>query len=214
MIILKYCDNYYSLLYGIPSSRCDLIKELASQKGLEITEFSGFKTLFHHSPEDTVSCHGYGADCIQYIESLHSQTPLSTRKRQVSISTLEDSHAELVDSFLPYGGDIRMIAYVRAAIRHLPNTSIQDEHGCPVSWQLTSELGELTSYTLPKHHRLGYTIALTRTAVLKLHSMGFPIYCNVHHKNQAAMNCLISLGFSLCPEMQTMSALLICRDRK
>ncbi|KAK5863446.1 hypothetical protein PBY51_000475 [Eleginops maclovinus] len=116
---------------GIPSSHYPLIKELASVSGLDITEHGGYKCFIHHSPE--------------HVDLHEKLLPLP-------ISILEKSHAELVDTHLPYGGSQESLDHVRACIRHLPNHCVSAEKGRPVSWMLSDELCELRMpYTFPQY---------------------------------------------------------------
>ncbi|XP_010789083.1 glycine N-acyltransferase-like [Notothenia coriiceps] len=87
------------------------------------------------------------------------------------ISILEKSHAELVDTHLPYGGSQESLDHVRACIRHLPNLCVSDEEGRPVSWMLSDELCELRmAYTLPQHRRAGHLLALSRALMRRMSS--------------------------------------------
>ncbi|XP_051280184.1 glycine N-acyltransferase-like protein 2 [Dicentrarchus labrax] len=178
---------------GIPSSHCHLIKELASLSGLDITEYGGYNTFIHQIPENT-----------DWQENVF---PLP-------ISVLDESHAELVDAHLPYGGSQESLNHVRACIRHLPNHCVTDEKGRPVSWMLSDELCELRmAYTLTQYRRAGHLLALSLVLIRRMISVGLPVYCHVHQQNQATINAVTSLGFDACPSMENISVLLICKDR-
>ncbi|XP_071332076.1 glycine N-acyltransferase-like protein 2 isoform X2 [Trachinotus anak] len=178
---------------GIPSSRCDLIKELATLSGLDITEYGGYNTFIHHSLENTDE---------------------QEKVLLLPVSILDESHAELVDTHLLYGGNQDSLNHVRACIRHLPNHCVMDEKGRPVSWVLSDELCELRmAYTLPKYRRAGHLLALSLSLIRRMSSLGLPVYCHVSQHNQAVINALTSLGFSACPSMEKISVLLICKDR-
>ncbi|KAK5923543.1 hypothetical protein CgunFtcFv8_000503 [Champsocephalus gunnari] len=113
------------------------------ESGLDITEHGGYNSFIHHSPED--------------VDLQENLLPLP-------ISILEKSHAELVDTHLPYGGSQESLDHVRACIHHLPNLCVSDEEGRPVSWMLSDELCELRmAYTLPQHRRAGHLLALMET---------------------------------------------------
>lgn len=130
------------------------------------------------------------------------------------ISILDESHAELVDAHLPYGGSRESLNHVRACIRHLPNHCVTDEKGRPVSWMLSGELCELRmAYTLPEHRRAGHLLALSLALIHRMSSEGLPVYCHVNQQNQATINAVTSLGFDACPSMENISVLLMCKDR-
>ncbi|KAM6981491.1 glycine N-acyltransferase-like protein 2 isoform 1-T2 [Tautogolabrus adspersus] len=130
------------------------------------------------------------------------------------VSILEESHADIVDAHLPYGGSQESLNHVRACIRHLPNHCVRDGNGQPVSWMLSDELCELRmAYTLPEYRRAGHLLALSVAQICRMSSAGLPVYCHVNQQNQATINAVTSLGFSSCPGMENISVLLICRDR-
>lgn len=133
-----------------------------------------------------------------------SHFSLPTRKvSPLPISTLDESHAELVDTHLPYGGSQESLNHVRACIRHLPNHCVTDERGRPVSWMLSDELCELKmAYTLPEYRRAGHLMALSLALIRRMSSAGLPVYCHINRQNQAKINAVTSLGFSACPGME------------
>lgn len=52
MKVNKKINHHFAFmsLKRIPSSHCNLIKELASLSGLDITEYGGYNTFIYHSP--------------------------------------------------------------------------------------------------------------------------------------------------------------------
>uniref|UniRef100_A0A672YWT9 Glycine N-acyltransferase-like protein n=1 Tax=Sphaeramia orbicularis TaxID=375764 RepID=A0A672YWT9_9TELE len=131
------------------------------------------------------------------------------------VSILDESHAELVDRHLPYGGSQQSLNHVKACVRHLPNHCVTDETGRPVSWMLSDELCELRmAYTLPEHRRAGHLLVLSLTLIQRMRSLGLPVYCHVNQQNQATIKAVTALGFSACSDTETMSVLLICKDRE
>uniref|UniRef100_A0A667WWK9 Glycine N-acyltransferase-like protein n=1 Tax=Myripristis murdjan TaxID=586833 RepID=A0A667WWK9_9TELE len=104
------------------------------------------------------------------------------------ISILHESHAELVDRHLPYGGSQENLEHVRACIRHLPNLCVTDDKGQPVSWILSDELCELRmAYTLPEYRRAGHLTALSQALIRRMSSLGLPVYCHIHQQNQVLL---------------------------
>ena len=139
---------------------------------------------------------------------------MTRKKHPLKISSLDVSHAELVDRHLPYGGTQESVSHVRACIRHLPNVCVTDDREQPVSWMLSDELCELRmAYTSPGHRRDGHLMALSAALMRKVSAMGLPVYCHVNRENYPAVSAVTSLGFSRCPSMENMSVLLICKDK-
>ncbi|XP_067449708.1 glycine N-acyltransferase-like protein 2 [Thunnus thynnus] len=145
---------------------------------------------------------------------MESSLTISWKLLQLPISTLDESHAELVDRHLAYGGSQESLIHVRACIRHLPNHCVTDEKGRPVSWMLSDELCELRmAYTLPEYRRTGHLLALSLALMRRMSSAGLPVYCHVNRQNQTTINSVTALGFLACPSMEKMSVLLICKDK-
>uniref|UniRef100_A0A667WI68 Glycine N-acyltransferase-like protein n=1 Tax=Myripristis murdjan TaxID=586833 RepID=A0A667WI68_9TELE len=152
-----------------------------------------------------------------YITPPHIKLPVSTLTRKLlplPISILHESHAELVDRHLPYGGSQENLEHVRACIRHLPNLCVTDDKGQPVSWILSDELCELRmAYTLPEYRRAGHLTALSQALIRRMSSLGLPVYCHIHQQNQGTINAVNALGSLHFPTKERISVLLICRDR-
>ncbi|TNN82950.1 Glycine N-acyltransferase [Liparis tanakae] len=118
--------------------------------------------------------------------------PAFSRKRlPLPISILDESHAALVFTHLPYVGGRESLNHVRVCIRHLPNPCVTDEEGRPVSWLLSDELCELrTAFALPEHRRAGHLLAPSLALIRRMTSAGLPVYCNINQQNQATTNAV------------------------
>ncbi|XP_068604228.1 glycine N-acyltransferase-like [Brachionichthys hirsutus] len=174
----------------VPAQLRPLIVELASLHGLKITERRVYNTFIHQDPEN--------------IGKQKEEFPLP-------VSILDESHAELVDKHLTYGGSQDSINYIRACLRHLPNQCVMNENGQPVSWMLSDELSQLRmAFTLPENRRTGCFRALTLALVHRMSSMGLPIYCQIHPENEPSINIFTTLGFTAC--LENISAILTCTD--
>nr|XP_046252001.1 glycine N-acyltransferase-like protein 2 [Scatophagus argus] len=178
---------------GIPRSLCHLVRELASLNGLHVKEYEDYDIFIHHNPE---------------------KKDWQKKVLPLPISILEESHAELADAQLPYGGSQESLNYMRACIRHLPNHCVTDEKGQPVSWMLTDELCELRmAYTMPEYRQTGHLRALSQALIHRMSSMGLPIYCCIFQQNQVAIKAATSFGFDAYPIMETLFSMVICKDR-
>lgn len=138
--------------------------------------------------------------------------PLTSNIFPLPVATLDETHAELVDKHLTYGGTQEYIDYIRIYIRHLPNGCVMDEKGRPVSWMLTDELCELRmAFTLPEYRKNGFFKALSLNLIHVMRSMDLPIYCQIRQKNQPSINAFTSLGFTPC--VNDTSFLFVNEDR-
>uniref|UniRef100_A0A8C4ZQ91 Glycine N-acyltransferase-like protein n=1 Tax=Gadus morhua TaxID=8049 RepID=A0A8C4ZQ91_GADMO len=112
------------------------------------------------------------------------------------ISSLNDSHVELVNTTWKFGGDENGIRRIKKMIGNSPSCCIVDDHGKPVSWILLYDycaMGML--HTLPAHRGKGYAKALVSCMARKLHAQGFPVYCFVEEENAVSYKLFKNLGF-------------------
>ncbi|XP_067095223.1 glycine N-acyltransferase-like [Osmerus mordax] len=115
---------------------------------------------------------------------------IPVKKHPLKISSLDVSHAELVDRHLPYGGTQESVS-----IHHLPNVCVTQDREQPVSWMLSDELCELRmAYTFPEYRRSGHLMALSAALMRKVCAMGLPVYCHVNRENHPSMTAVTSLS--------------------
>lgn len=128
-------------------------------------------------------------DCASLLSSEHSEVDLR-------VSSLNDSHAELVNTTWKFGGDEHGYRTIQKMIGNYPSCAIMDDHGQPVSWILVYDFCAMgVLYTLPAHRRKGYAKAVVSCMARKLHAQGFPVYCNVEEENTASYGLFKNLGF-------------------
>ncbi|KAM9855215.1 glycine N-acyltransferase-like [Aulostomus maculatus] len=178
---------------GVPTKYGPVIKELATLRGFDTKDVGNCDVFMHYAKEK----------------------PQKERETHLTISTLDESHAELVDKCLEYGGSEANLNYVRACIRHLPNSCVLNERGQPVSWMLSDELGELRmAFTLPEYRHAGHFQALGKVLCYKMGCAGLPIFCHIKHDNKLAINIAESNGFTGFPNVGTVYLHIICQDRQ
>ncbi|XP_056464878.1 glycine N-acyltransferase-like protein 3 [Gadus chalcogrammus] len=166
----------YCMLAGIDASYNQLFKEISSQRA------SSFRGLTR----------------VQLLHLIDLDSLLSTEHSEdhFRISSLNDSHAELVNTTWKFGGDENGIRRIKKMIGNSPSCCIVDDHGQPVSWILLYDycaMGML--HTLPAHRGKGYAKALVSCMARKLHAQGFPVYCFVEEENAVSYKLFKNLGF-------------------
>uniref|UniRef100_A0A667YHF9 Glycine N-acyltransferase-like protein n=1 Tax=Myripristis murdjan TaxID=586833 RepID=A0A667YHF9_9TELE len=113
------------------------------------------------------------------------------------ISSLNDSHVELVNSTWKFGGDEVGYWTIKNLISNFPSCCITDDQGQPVSWILVYNycaMGIL--YTLPEHRRKGYAKIVISTLARKLHAEGYPVYCFIEEDNEVSYRLFKKMGFT------------------
>ncbi|XP_029377390.1 glycine N-acyltransferase-like protein 3 [Echeneis naucrates] len=112
------------------------------------------------------------------------------------ISSLNDSHVDLVNKTWKFGGNEQGYKIVNNLISNFLSCCITDSQGQPVSWILLYDycaLGLL--YTLPEHRGKGYAKVLISVMARRLHAEGYPVYCFIEEENVGSFRLFKNLGF-------------------
>lgn len=127
------------------------------------------------------------------------------------LSSLDESHAELVNKTWSFGGTEISYRSVKNYIQNFPNFCILDESGSPVAWILLYQhcaLGLL--YTLPECRRKGWARVLVTVMSKHLLSQGYPVYCFIEEGNEISYRLFKSLGFEEDPDYRAVWFELNC----
>uniref|UniRef100_A0A452IRA6 Glycine N-acyltransferase-like protein n=1 Tax=Gopherus agassizii TaxID=38772 RepID=A0A452IRA6_9SAUR len=93
------------------------------------------------------------------------------------LSSLDVSHADLLNGTWSFGEKEKNRKYLATLIRHFPSVCLLDSDGHPVSWITSYPFGAMgPGYTLPQHRRRGYMVMLNNLLAKRLHALGYPSY--------------------------------------
>ncbi|KAL6487902.1 hypothetical protein MHYP_G00045280 [Metynnis hypsauchen] len=137
---------------------------------------------------------------VCHVMTLHDPSDLPTDRLSVQVSSLQESHAALVNSTWKFAVGELSERMIRNMILNFPSCCVLDSDGQPVAWILTycdCAMGIL--YTMPEHRRKGYAKALVSIMAKKLHSKGYPVYCFIEEHNSLSHRLFASLGFTEDP---------------
>uniref|UniRef100_A0A452IQY3 Glycine N-acyltransferase-like protein n=1 Tax=Gopherus agassizii TaxID=38772 RepID=A0A452IQY3_9SAUR len=111
---------------------------------------------------------------------ISSPSPLGEPRagtRLVRLSSLDVSHADLLNGTWSFGEKEKNRKYLATLIRHFPSVCLLDSDGHPVSWITSYPFGAMgPGYTLPQHRRRGYMVMLNNLLAKRLHALGYPSY--------------------------------------
>uniref|UniRef100_A0A8C4Y645 Glycine N-acyltransferase-like protein n=1 Tax=Gopherus evgoodei TaxID=1825980 RepID=A0A8C4Y645_9SAUR len=100
------------------------------------------------------------------------------------LSSLDVSHADLLNETWSFGGNEKSRKYLATLIRHFPSICLLDAAGHPVSWIASYPFGAMgPGYTLHEHRRRGYMVMLINLLAKRLHALGYPSYGLVDVEN-------------------------------
>uniref|UniRef100_A0A8C3HA45 Glycine N-acyltransferase-like protein n=1 Tax=Chrysemys picta bellii TaxID=8478 RepID=A0A8C3HA45_CHRPI len=120
----------------------------------------------------------------------------------VRLSSLDVSHADLLNETWAFGGNEKSRKYLASLIRHFPSVCLLDAAGHPVSWIASDPFGAMgPGYTLPQHRGRGYMGMLTNLIAKRLHALGYPSYGYVAMENYPMQRLQETQGFQRQPNL-------------
>ncbi|XP_029925917.1 glycine N-acyltransferase-like protein 3 [Myripristis murdjan] len=168
----------YFMVGGFDLTHATLLKDVSSARGVNAQLLCVLRTM-------------YLPDCST-LPPIEIESELQSR-----ISSLNDSHVELVNNSWKFGGDEAEYWNIKNLISNFPSCCITDDQGQPVSWILVYNycaMGIL--YTLPEHRGKGYAKIVISTLARKLHAEGYPVYCFIEEDNEVSYRLFKKMGFT------------------
>ncbi|XP_028279359.1 glycine N-acyltransferase-like [Parambassis ranga] len=156
----------------------EILKTVASEKGVQ--------------SHNLAVCHMVMLTDVSHLPSIDSSG--------ISLSSLDESHVDLVNQMWKFGKDQVAVRMIQNMIINFPSCCVLDAEGQPVSWILTyasCAMGML--YTQPEHRGKGYAKVLVSTMAKKLHSEGYPVYCFIEEENTVSYKLFKDMGFTEDP---------------
>ncbi|XP_038260938.2 glycine N-acyltransferase-like protein 3 [Dermochelys coriacea] len=167
-------------IHGLQDGVYEVSKDIAEAKGIKLDVFRYF-TYFHPDP---------------------SSMPEIRLDPAVRLSSLDVSHADLLNETWVFGGNEKSRKYLASLIRHFPSVCLLDAAGHPVSWTASDLFGAMgPAYTLPQHRGRGYMGMLNNLMAKRLHALGYPSYGNVAVENYRMQRLQERQGFQCLPSL-------------
>ncbi|KAI5934247.1 Glycine N-acyltransferase [Manis javanica] len=114
-----------------------------------------------------------------------SSKPKAINQEMFKLSSLDVTHAAMVNEFWHFGGNERSKRFIQRCIRTFPNFCLLGPEGTPVSWSLMDYTGEMRmAGTLPEYRNLGLISYVIYTQTQSLNKLGFPIYSHTDKSNK------------------------------
>nr|XP_023970621.1 glycine N-acyltransferase-like protein 3 isoform X1 [Chrysemys picta bellii] len=165
---------------GLQDGAYEVSKDSTEAKGIKLEVFRYF-TYFHPDP---------------------SSMPEIRLDPAVRLSSLDVSHADLLNETWAFGGNEKSRKYLASLIRHFPSVCLLDAAGHPVSWIASDPFGAMgPGYTLPQHRGRGYMGMLTNLIAKRLHALGYPSYGYVAMENYPMQRLQETQGFQRQPNL-------------
>nr|XP_032650896.1 glycine-N-acyltransferase-like protein 3 [Chelonoidis abingdonii] len=167
-------------ILGLQDGVYEAYKDIAEAKGIKLEVFRYFN-YFHPDP---------------------SSMPEIRLDPAMRLSSLDVSHADLLNETWSFGGNEKSRKYLATLIRHFPSFCLLDSAGHPVSWIASYPFHALgPGYTLPQHRRHGYMGMLNNLLAKRLHALGYPSYGYVDVENYPMQRLQEKQGFQHQPNL-------------
>lgn len=125
----------------------------------------------------------YTSRCAIYYDLLFFLVANSNQE-MFKLSSLDVTHAALVNKFWHFGGNERSQRFIERCIQTFPSICLLGPEGTPVSWALMDQTGEQRmGGTVPEYRRQGLIFHIICAQVQALTQLGFPMYAHVHKSN-------------------------------
>ncbi|XP_060462719.2 glycine N-acyltransferase isoform X1 [Panthera onca] len=117
--------------------------------------------------------------------SPNSGKPKAICQEMFKPSSLDVTHAALVNKFWHFGGNERSQRFIERCIQNFPTFCLLGPERTPVSWNLMDQTGELRmAGTLPEYRAHGLITQVIYSHSHYLNKLGFPIYSHVDKSNK------------------------------
>uniref|UniRef100_A0A8D2CYZ8 Glycine N-acyltransferase-like protein n=1 Tax=Sciurus vulgaris TaxID=55149 RepID=A0A8D2CYZ8_SCIVU len=116
--------------------------------------------------------------------TLPSLLSLHSNQDKFKFSSLDLSHAALVDKFWFFGGNERSQKFIRRCIQNFQSFCLLGPEGTPVSWTLMDHTGETRmGGTLPEYRAQGLVSNVIYMQAQAMVRLGFPVYSHTNRSN-------------------------------
>ncbi|XP_049748017.1 glycine N-acyltransferase-like [Elephas maximus indicus] len=161
------------------SSLNEVIQSLAATKSFEVQHT---QCILYMAPETL-------RKLVPSLLDAKNLSPVSGRTKAINQelfkpSSLDVTHAALVNKFWLFGGNERSQRHIERCIRAFPTYCLLGPEGTPVSWTLMDQTGEVRmAGTMPEYREQGLISHIGYYHTQTLLTLGFPIYSHVDKSN-------------------------------
>lgn len=111
--------------------------------------------------------------------------PRAIDQEMFKLSSLDVTHAALVDKFWQFGGSERSQRFIERCIQIFPSSCLLGPEGTPVSWALMDQTGEIRmAGTVPDYRAQGLISHIIYAQTLVMDKRGYPVYNHTEKANK------------------------------
>ncbi|XP_069482139.1 glycine N-acyltransferase-like protein 3 [Ambystoma mexicanum] len=201
----NYYRNAYSVFYKDLDAYRDLLENTGAVNSGHAFQLHGHQEGVYEASEAIAVQKDVNVKLIPFLTVQHlapaglKDIPLKM-EQNVRLSTLKDSHDDLLNRNWMFGGIDKSKTYLGDLRSVFHSACVLDEEGNLLSWVLTDQFSTMThSFTIPEDRQKGYQMLVITTLSRKLHSLGYPLQGVVLPDNEPQKQLLKRLGFSFLP---------------
>ncbi|XP_036282882.1 glycine N-phenylacetyltransferase [Pipistrellus kuhlii] len=126
--------------------------------------------------------------------------PKAINQEMFKLSSLDVTHAALVNKFWHFGGNERSQRFIERCIKTFPTFCLLEPEGNPVCWVLIDQTGEIRmAGTLPEYRNQGLISYITYIHTQALNNLGFPVYGHIAKNNNIMQKMIYNLHYICMP---------------
>ncbi|XP_041517460.1 glycine N-acyltransferase [Microtus oregoni] len=115
-----------------------------------------------------------------------SGKPKAINQDMFKLSSLDITHAALVNKFWLFGGNERSHRFIERCIKKFPSCCVLGPEGTPASWTLMDQTGEMRmGGTMPEYRNQGLVSFVVYSQDQIMKKRGFPVYSHTDKSNIA-----------------------------
>ncbi|XP_006772158.1 PREDICTED: glycine N-acyltransferase-like isoform X2 [Myotis davidii] len=126
--------------------------------------------------------------------------PKAINQEMLKLSSLDVTHAALVNKFWHFGGNEKSQRFIERCIQKFPTFCLLGPEGNPVCWDLMDQTGEVRmAGTLPEYRKQGLISYVIYIQTQALNNLGFPIYSHTDKNNKIMQKMSYNLHYIHMP---------------
>ncbi|XP_024604615.1 glycine N-acyltransferase-like [Neophocaena asiaeorientalis asiaeorientalis] len=198
---LKNCQEFLSLpevinwkqhlqIQSSQSSLNEVIQSLAATKSFKVKQSQNILYMATEAIREL-------APSLLDVKnlSLSHGKPKAIDQEMFKLSSLDPTHAAVVNKFWHFGGNEWSKRFIERCIRTFPTFCLLGPEGTPVSWSLMDQTGEMRmGGTLPEYRGQGLVTYVIYYQTQALITRGFPVYSHVDKNNKIMQKMSHSLN--------------------
>ncbi|XP_077604963.1 glycine N-phenylacetyltransferase-like isoform X1 [Crocuta crocuta] len=131
---------------------------------------------------------------------LKSGRPKAITQEMFKLSSLDVTHAALVNKFWHFGGNERSQRFIERCIRTFPTFCLLGPEGTPVSWSLIDQTGEIRmGGTVPEYRAQGLSSHVMSVHSHAMDKLGYPAYYHTDVTNKSVQKMSHRLQHVIMP---------------